>query len=379
MDQRQKNYSVRLYEPGDEAGIVKLLDEVFKPWPRFEIECSPVEHWKWKFLDNPANHRAKAAEKTPHAVAVDGNEIIGVIHGMLYYTKVGDNVYLSQKGADVGVNNDYRGLGIFSKIDKQKEERMIELGCYFGYSLTSNPVILSSTNADNFEPFPHPIKYLIKIENVDKFIKHMKQDEKQWNSQALKTAVHGAKLLNRLTTTQPKPTKTDVKLRQIDRFDSKIDTFYEKVKNSHTFIVEKTKDHLNWRYCDKRGGDFKTWLAEESGEIVGFIVLRTNRIDPNYPIGYIMDMMAFNDRNDVVEELLRLAVDWFKNLEVNIVHIQIVNGHKHEAILNKFGFIDSQSKPYLRFRPRASAEDLEKFKHAQPTSHHYPYGEGDSI
>lgn len=378
MDQRQKSYTVRLYEPGDEKGIVKLLDNVFKPWPKFDIGCSLVEHWKWKFVDNPANQRAKTTDKLPHAVAVDGNEIIGIIHGMLYYTKVGDNTYLSQKGADVGVNNEYRGLGIFSKIDKQKEERMNEIDCFFGYSHTANQIILSSTNADNFEDFPQSIKNLIKIENVDKYIAQV-HDEKQLNSQVLKAAIHGAKLLNRLTKTTPKPNKSDINLRLVEKFDTSIDTFYDKVKQNLSFVVEKTRDHLNWRYCDKRGGDYKTWLAEESGEILGFIVLRINKINPNYPIGYIIDLMALDNRNDAIEMLLKQAVEWFHDSQVNVIRAQLVEGHKYEDTLDRFGFIDSQSKPYLRYRPRASPEDLNIFKKAQPSALHYPYGEGDSI
>jgi hypothetical protein len=379
VDQTKKEFNVRLYQSGDEAPIVQLLNNVFKPWPRFELECSLVDHWKWKFVDNPANKRANANDTLPHAVAVNKEEIIGIIHGMLYYTKVGENTYLSQKGADVAVNDNYHGMGIFSKIDKQKENTMNKLNCFFGYSLTSNPVILGSTNADSFVPFPHPIKYLIKIKDVEEFFKHMKLEESKWNRNTLKAAVYGAKLLNKLTNINLTSAQTKIELKQITMFDDSIDRFYDKIKPYYSFIVEKTANYMNWRYCDKRGGDFKTWTAGENGEVEGFIVLRVNQIDPANHVGYIMDLLALDGRLDVAEILVSFASDWFNGLGVNVVHAQIVEGHIYESLYNKYGFLDSQAKPYLRYRPRASVDDLEKFNKAPPSALHYPYGEGDAI
>jgi hypothetical protein len=43
-------YSVRLYEPGDEEGIIEVLKTSYNEWRDAE---SPLDHWKWKYLDNP--------------------------------------------------------------------------------------------------------------------------------------------------------------------------------------------------------------------------------------------------------------------------------------------------------------------------------------
>ena len=49
----KREYFVRPYQPGDEEGLVELLDLVFAPWPDRDLRCTAVEHWRWKYLDNP--------------------------------------------------------------------------------------------------------------------------------------------------------------------------------------------------------------------------------------------------------------------------------------------------------------------------------------
>lgn len=44
---------IREYLPGDEESIMDLLIKVFGGWPHFDLNCSPMRHWRWKYLDNP--------------------------------------------------------------------------------------------------------------------------------------------------------------------------------------------------------------------------------------------------------------------------------------------------------------------------------------
>ena len=382
MESSKKDYTIRQYRPGDEEKIVKLLIDVFQPWPKFDIECSPIDHWRWKFIDDPANKGTYA-----HTVAALNGEIIGVDHAMLYYIKIGEGRYLSQKGGDTAVNPNYRGQGIYSKLTKLKHEVVNELGYEFDYALSNNPIFVKSGERKrvNRDPeaealFPHPLKSLIKINDVNKYFQYAVDEKDPWKKMFLKMGVYGAKFLNKITNLNPRPTKTDVKIREITKFDDRINTFYEKIKPQYYFIVEKTAEYLNWRYCDKRGGNFKTWIAEEAGEIVGFMVLRVNRINPEYPLGYVIDLLALDGRLDIVESFVSFAVGWFDGLSVNVVHTQLIGNHVYEGILGKYGFLDSRVKPHLTYRPwNVSAKDLELFRGASPSELHYPYGEGDAI
>ena len=39
------------YDNGSD--VVELLSLVFHGWPDYNIDCAPLEHWKWKYLENP--------------------------------------------------------------------------------------------------------------------------------------------------------------------------------------------------------------------------------------------------------------------------------------------------------------------------------------
>ena len=58
---------------GDENGIVALLQLAFKKWPFFDLKCSSLDHWKWRYLNNPINFQNIAC-------ALNNGNIIGVNH-----------------------------------------------------------------------------------------------------------------------------------------------------------------------------------------------------------------------------------------------------------------------------------------------------------
>ena len=170
-----------------------------------------------------------------------------------------------------------------------------------------------------------------------------------------------------------------MEIREISRFDDRINTFYEKIKPNYLWLVEKTEDYMNWRYCDKRGGNFKLWTAEENEEIVGYLVLKINKLNADHPEGYIIDLLAHNEREDVADNLTKFAFDYFEERGLNVILAQIIEGHPYKHILEKYGFLDTRRKSNLHWRAIKAGEDFEKFANASPAMIHYTFGEGDAI
>jgi hypothetical protein len=377
MEQPKKDYSIRLYRPGDEDKIVKLLIDVFQPWPKFDTECSAVDHWRWKFIDNPSNK-----EIYTHTVAEANGDIIGVDHGMLFYVKIGEGKYLSEKGADTAISSNYRGLGIYTKLSKLKHDTLSEMGFAFDFSQSNNPIFVKKRQNDPETEylFPQLLKSLIKINDVDKHFKNAVEEKDPWKKFILKIGVHGSKILNKLSNLlMETPPMKEVTFKEITRFDDRINTFYEKIKPHYYFIVERTADYLNWRYCDKRGGDFKIWIAEKNDEIVGYLVLKINKLDVKYPEGYLVDLLTLNTRDDVADNLAKLAVAYFDERAVNVVLAQVVEGHPYERIFDKYGLLDTRMRPNLMWRAINLGDDLERFSKAPAAMLHYTIGDGDSI
>jgi hypothetical protein len=81
-----EDYVVRPYREGDEEGITELLVHVFEGWPKFDLNCTPIAHWKWKHQENPIG-------KSVVIVAESGEEIVGCLHAISLRMKIGDNIY----------------------------------------------------------------------------------------------------------------------------------------------------------------------------------------------------------------------------------------------------------------------------------------------
>jgi hypothetical protein len=195
----------------------------------------------------------------------------------------------------------------------------------------------------------------------------------------LKAGYLGAKALSKLESKKTIKEQSRFEITDISKFSVEINEFWENVKDDYDFIVEKTMDYLNWRYCDPRGGNYKTLLARDESQILGYIVYKLNRYREDYPIGYIMEVLALPGRMYVVDALIGVVVDRFDSMSVNVVHAQIVKGHPYESLLKRHSFVDSRIKPLLVYRAVDLGDELEKFMNAPPIRLHYQYGESDSI
>ncbi|MCX6653666.1 MAG: GNAT family N-acetyltransferase, partial [Candidatus Bathyarchaeota archaeon] len=168
----------------------------------------------------------------------------------------------------------------------------------------------------------------------------------------------------------------------ITKFDEKINTFWNKIKDQYNFIVVKDKNYLNWRYCDLRGGDYEIRVVEENENILGYIVLRINRIKNEYPLGYIMEILTLPEHRDVAELLIKDAAHYFEKRSINSIHATIVKGHPSERLLRRYDFIDNREKIFVGVNPNNPenlGNELENFMHSTPDKLNYQYGESDTI
>ncbi len=101
----KKEYTIRDYNPGDEEEIVELLQLGFDGWPHFDIACSPLEHWRWKYQENPIG-------RSLINIAECERRIIGARQSYLQRICIGHKVFRSMYAGDLVVHPDYRRMGI---------------------------------------------------------------------------------------------------------------------------------------------------------------------------------------------------------------------------------------------------------------------------
>jgi len=363
-----RDYSVRPYRRGDEEEIVDLLQSAFDGWPNFDLGCSPLEHWRWKYQDNVL--------KSVITLGVSGNRVIGARHSYFARIKIGGESFFSKYSADAAVHPEFRGMGVLYKMRDLSNELSVRAGARYIYYVSSNPILIRSWMRRR-PPFPHRLLNLVRIRDVDEQLKVMPVK----NAWLMRLGFYTLKSLNNFRNifSGSRPSRPGLNIDVAGNFDSRIDEFWERVSDHHEFIVERSRDYLNWRYCDSRGGGFIVKQAEEDGRIVGFIVLRVNRIQFEYPVGFIVDLLTLPGRVDVADSLVGDAVEHFDSQNINLINYLVVKSHPYEKMMKRHGFLDSRVKPHLFYRSYGEEDEIGKIRTAPADKVHFAYGDIDSL
>jgi GNAT superfamily N-acetyltransferase len=363
-----KDSDVRPYVDGDEKELVKLLQFVFRGWPHLNLDCTDLEHWTWKYRDNPH-------EPSVIVVACEDDRIVGVNHSMAMKIKIGEGLCDSSYAADTAVHPDSRSRGVSKRLIEAGIEIRKEKGIKFTYFITRNPLLIKM-NLKYYPLFPHPIANMVRIRDIDLHLRAIPVD----NATLMKAGFQGLRLINQLANlARSRPPTSGLNVSEVKIFDDRVDEFWERVSDQYDFIVERRGEYLNWRYCDPRVGDNVIKMAEEDGKTIGYSVLRVNSYRQEYPIGYIVDLIALPGRLDAVHILAEDAVRFFDDRKVNIVNYQLVKGHPYESIMKSYGFLDSRVKIHVFYLVTGIDEEIRRLESAPAGRVHFSYGDIDSL
>lgn len=367
---------VRPYESGEETQIVELLTETFDGWPHEEINCSPVDYWRWKYLDNPVYDNLVM-------LGEDNGRIIGCHHKILLNIIYKNKVILGTTSVDLAVHRDYRNQGLMTTISVPNEVAGEEKGVKLSYFITSNPILIKTfTQSKNIEKrrprFPRRIRNLVLLNDVDLQLQMMPMD----NSLLFKLGWNTLNVLNKITN-RVKPTiqmGEPFQVKQIERFDESVNQFWNKIKGNYDFIVERRMEYLNWRYCDPRLFGFKVNIAVDDNDMVlGYIIYKINRYNEDYSIGYIVDLITLNNRLDVQYQLIDTAVRYFKENMVNVINYQLVEGSQQQSVFKRHGFLDSRINIHLFYNKYREFKGLDDLTQSSPTKIHISWGDHDAL
>jgi len=116
------------------------------------------------------------------------------------------------------------------------------------------------------------------------------------------------------------------------------------------------------------------------GRILGYCVLRINRYLKDYPRGYLVDLITHPKCLDIAHGLVADAVNYFDSNNINVIHCQLIKTHPYEAIIKRFGFVDSRNRIFMHFIPCAGIdEELNKIQTSTVDKFHFGYGDYDTI
>lgn len=352
-------FESRLYLPGDEEQIVPLLKAAFNGWPFFDLTCLPIDHWRWRYLDNP-QHSNNLVE------ILDKDRIVACGHNVLHDVIINGKKILASYGTDACVHPEYQGKGIYRILVDSLMKRQGETGVKLNYVVTVEPKVIHSKSQRAATPkmFPYRVRYVERIEDINLHIK-MKglTGEYLW------------RLKNFFDQIRSKPITTrelDFGIHRVNRFGDETNRFIEELYKNYGYIKHRSPEYLNWRYLDPRGGNYNVKGINEDGELAGYAVFRINKLE-DYHTGYIVDLLTLPDRIDLAEALLLDGLNHFKDNQVNHIVSQVVEGHSYENLFKQYGFVGEEGNRHIFYNDRDDqAINLENIN---PERFHFSFGD----
>ncbi len=167
------------------------------------------------------------------------------------------------------------------------------------------------------------------------------------------------------------------KVISIDKFDGRIDKFYQKVKKEFCFSSYQSKDILNWKYSQ---GDFpgfqKMICLNANSEMAGYVVFKTKEI-ANTRITTIFDFLCSVKNSSAMIYLLKKAIIEIEKDKPDFIEVMCSNKSLLK-VFKRFGFIKrGENKFALKYLHEDSVISSNLLSKGQ--NWHFTFGDGDLL
>ncbi len=277
----------RDYQDGDEYQIAALFNEVFQ-------RDMALAYWRWRFLENPFG-------KLIVRLLFDGDRLIG------HYAVVPMNVEVLGEPLKAAfsmttmTHPEYTGRGIFAYLAEETYKKCQQQGFNFVYGFP---------NRNSYYGFTHKV---------------------------------GWKGLGKMTTLQKKTERGVVRqstvgqIQQIEQFDERADSLWNKVGRDYSVIVPRTAEFLNWRFSAHPEVNYPKYIfIDKKGHLLGYIVLKMY-VNTKESKGHIVDILSVRDRK-VIKVLLDHSYSYFEKRNANTISCWVPRNTIYYDILLEEGF-----------------------------------------
>ena len=238
---------IREYKEGDERGIFELFSRVY---PNSGDYDSWLKKWRWQFKENPAG-------KSRIWLAVDGSRIAGQYPTIISKMKMHDRINLVAQNIHLMVDPDYRGKGIFQRLEKQATDELGGSGVSLVWGYPNTDSLKGHLNS-GWTMIDH-YSMLFRILNPFNLIA-----SGEGHRPASSSFV------------------------EVQRFDDSCKESIDRFTESKDFTTVRDIDFLNWRY-DKSNG-FRIFYHIRGRSVEGYLVYKITRFK-RFNVGYVFDMV----------------------------------------------------------------------------------------
>jgi len=355
----------RLLREGEEPQLFDLMQAAFGRWPTIDVGVPPLDHLRWKLRPPNAEHYHCVAE-------LDGRLIASQIC-ILFPLIVNQRRMVGMRGMDATVRPEFQGQGVMRELRMFKQEGLIAR-CDFEFGgFARHPAMLKLHEQDGRIRLGGGMETLIAPLSVGSAVTVLKVRPGRSPAELARSAASFAQWMMSRRVRQGR--RHLVTIRDVERFDERVDAFGAEAAEPFEFILERTQAYLNWRYADPRAGDFAIKLAEEEGQMVGYAVLRRTN-----GRAHLADMMALPGRDDVVEALALAALEHFREAGESTVQFLMPKNHPYEQTLRRCGFAGKRKRKVPPdFLPMRLSEDELASLTKPDLRFHFMLGDSDTI
>lgn len=260
---------IRSYRPGDEAGILELFQRVFGV-------KRTIEHWRWKFQENPAGRQIILA-------VTNNGEIIAQHAGLPVRVAMGEQIFLFVNSVDCMVDPRFRqGLkrpGLMVSLVLRHDREFMGQGPgkgAIGYGFPI-PIFRRLLNGTNTCRSLHPVIQLGK-----------------------ELPVPGADRMG----TPARAGSWRYRIERVTRLRPSFDRLWHQCRQELSLAAVRDSQYLNWRYADCPDVSYAILVATDrlTGRPSGVAVLRLGL--PDRPVALLMDWLVPSGRQDLAQMLL---------------------------------------------------------------------------
>lgn len=229
------SYQIRLYQPGDEVGILDSFNRVFREVCGPEYVDRKMDFWRWQFEENPNGHRISVALTEDGVIAAHYAGVpltMASEFGDLVFTHIVDSFALPEHRAGL------KRPGLFVETAYPWFDLCYEKGDALMYGYPVKAAERVGTRYLEYH-FLRVVDYLCR------------------DVQAGSMEIAG-----------------DLEIEEVSAAPAEASELFQRFAAQRSCLTRRDQAYLQWRYVDIPGDDYRIFLARRSGELLGLMVLR---------------------------------------------------------------------------------------------------------
>lgn len=141
------------------------------------------------------------------------------------------------------------------------------------------------------------------------------------------------------------------KVRLVDSFDERADTFWKEVSRKLKNCVVRDSAYLNWRFCSRDNPQYKVFVAERKGEMIGYIAVRFKRTDEGVREALIADLLVKDHNPFAASHLILTVMRYALRERCHVVRTWCLRHSSYYLYFRAVGFLKRKSLIHFCLRP----------------------------